>query len=249
MSPIDVSAVIFLCIFASALLGMWLHRVLPEQDLNDETKDLVKLGVALIGTMAALLLGLLVASAKSSFDARSSELTQVAANTILLDRALAHYGSETRELRGLVKIVTARTIDQVWSEKGSAGDLPSREMGGVLFDKVQELVPRSEAQRTLQSQAESIMVSIGQTRLLLFAQSASSISTPFLVVVVFWLSVLFISFGLFAPRNGTAIATLLIAAVSVAGALFLILELGQPLSGLIQIPDAPLRNALAVLGK
>jgi len=249
MSPVDVSAVIFLCIFGSALLGMWLHKVLPEEHLNNETKDLVKLGVALIGTMAALLLGLLVASAKSSYDVRSSELTQVAANTILLDRALAHYGPETRELRGLVKIVTARTIDQVWSEKGSAGVLPSREVGGVLFDKVQELIPRSDAQRAIQSQAESIMVSIGQARLLLFAQSESSISTPFLVVVVFWLSVLFVSFGLFAPRNGTAIATLLIAAVSVAGALFLILELGQPFSGLIQIPDTPLRNALAVLGK
>ena len=218
MSPIVVSAIIFLCIFGSAMLGMWLHSVLPEHHLNDDTKDVVKLGVGLIGTMAALLLGLLVASAKSSYDARSSELTQVAANTILLDRALAHYGPETREARGLVKVVTARTIDQVWSKNGSAGALPSREVGGVLFDKVQELVPHSDAQRAVQSQAESIMVNIGQTRLLLFAQSASTISTPFLVVVVFWLSVLFVSFGLFAPRNATAIITLLIAAISVSGA-------------------------------
>jgi hypothetical protein len=119
----------------------------------------------------------------------------------------------------------------------------------VLFDKLQELVPRSDAQRALQSQAQSIMISIGRTRLLLFAQSGSSISKPFLVVVVFWLSMLFVSFGLFAPRNGTAIATLLIAALSVAGALFVILELDHPFSGLIQIPSTPLRTALSVLGR
>jgi hypothetical protein len=249
MSPIQVSAIIFFCIFGSALLGMWLNGILPEDHLNADTKDLIKLGVGLIGTMAALLLGLLVASAKSSYDARSSELTQLAANTILLDRALAHYGPETSGTRGILKIVTTRTIDQIWSQAGSAGALPSREAGGVLFDKVQELVPRSDAQCVLQSQAESIIISMGQTRLLLFAQSASSISIPFLVVVVFWLSVLFVSFGLFAPHNATATVTLLIAAISVAGALFLILELNQPFSGLIQIPDTALRNALSVLGK
>lgn len=247
MSPIDVSAIIFLCIFASALLGMWLRSMLPEHHLNTDTKDLVKLGVGLVGTMAALLLGLLVASAKSSYDTRSSELTQLSANIVLLDRALAHYGPETGDIRRLLQITTARMIDQIWSKGGAA--LPSQSGGGVLFDKLQQLVPRSEAQRAIQSQAQSTMISIGQTQLLLFAQSASSISTPFLVVVVFWLSMLFVSFGLFAPRNGTAIATLLISAISVAGALYLILELDQPFSGLIQIPDTPLRNALSVLGK
>ena len=249
MSPVEVSTIIFFCIFGSALLGMWLSGVLPQHHLNADTKDLVKLGVGLIGTMAALLLGLLVASAKSSYDARSSELTQLAANTILLDRALAHYGPETREVRGILKVVTTRTIDQVWSQAGSAGALPSQESGGALFDKVQALVPHSGAQRAIQSQVQSIMISIGQTRLLLFAQSASSISTPFLVVVVFWLSMLFVSFGLFAPRNGTAIATLMIAAISVAGALFLILDLDQPFTGLLQIPSTPMHMALSVLGK
>ena len=226
---------------------MWLNGVLPQHHLNADTKDLVKLGVGLVGTMAALLLGLLVASAKSSYDARSSELTQLAANTMLLDRALAHYGPETSEIRRVLKIVTARTIDQVWQNNG--GDLPSQTGGEVLFDKLEQLVPRTDAQRAIQSQAQSIMISVGQTRLLMFAQSGNSISTPFLVVVVFWLCMLFVSFGLFAPRNGTAIATLLVAAISVAGALFLILDLDQPFSGLLQIPSTPLHMALSVLGK
>lgn len=247
MSPINISAIIFFCIFGSGLLGMWLGSILPENHLNAETKDVVKLGVGLVGTMAALLLGLLVASAKSSYDARNTELMQLSANTILLDRALAHYGPGTEEIRQTLKLTTARTIDQIWSKNGAA--LPSQSGAGVLFDKLQQLEPKTDAQRAIQSQAQSTMISIGQTQLLLFAQSSSSISTPFLVVVVFWLSVLFVSFGLFAPRNGTAIATLLIAAISVAGALLLILELDQPFSGLIQIPETPLRNALSVLGK
>jgi Protein of unknown function (DUF4239) len=140
-------------------------------------------------------------------------------------------------------------VDQIWSTGGQEDTLPSQAAGNVVYDKIQELVPHSDSQRTLQSQAESILINFGQTRLLLLAQSGSSISPPFLVVVVFWLSMLFVSFGLFAPRNATAIVTLLVAAISVAGALFLILELDHPFSGLIQIPSAPLRNAVAVLGK
>jgi hypothetical protein len=249
VNPLESSSIIFACIFGSAMLGMWLRGVLPEHHLNTETKDLVKLGVGLIGTMAALLLGLLVASAKSSYDARSSELTQLAANTILLDRSLAHYGPATGEIRGMLRIVVSRTIDQVWPKDGKEGSTPPQAGGDVIFDKLQGLEPRSDAQRAIQSQAESNAINLLQTRLLLFAQSGSSISTPFLVVVVFWLSILFVSFGLFAPSNGTAIVTLLVAAISVAGALYLILELDHPFSGLIQISSAPLRDALSVLGK
>jgi hypothetical protein len=232
-----------------AMLGAWLRGVLPQNHLDADTKDLVKLGVGLISTMAALLPGLPVASAKSSYDARSSQVTQMAANVILLDRGLAHYGPATNEVRGLLKIYITRTIDEIWSKEGrQQGALPAGE-GGEAFDKLQALTPRSDAQRALQSQAESIMVNFGQARVLLLAQSGTSISRPFLVVVVFWLTLLFVSFGLFAPRNGTAIVTFLLAAISVAAALYLILELDHPFSGLIQVSNAPLRTALSMLGK
>ena len=251
MNPIEISAIIFCCIFGGALFGMWLRYALPERHFDAETKDLVKLGVGLIGTMAALLLGLLVASAKSAYDVRGNELTQMAANTVLLDRALVHYGPAAAPIRGLLKVAVARMIDQVWGQdSANAGvALPASQPLGVVYDKVQELEPHSDAQHAIQSQAESILVNLGQERLLLFAQSGTSISTTFLVVVVSWLTLLFVSFGLFAPRNVTATVTLLLAAISVAGALFLILELDHPFSGLIQISSAPLRNALSVLGR
>jgi hypothetical protein len=228
------------------MLGTWLRGVLPQHHLDAETKDLIKLGVALIGTMAAMLLGLLVASAKSAYDARRSELTQMAADTILVDRVLAHYGPETGEARGLLKASVVGMLDRIWGNKDEGAPQIQNE---ILFDKLQEQVPQNDSQRAIKSQVESMAFNLGQMRWLLFEQSGSSISTPFLVVVVFWLSTLFVSFGLFAPRNATAFFTLFISAVSVAGALFLILELDHPFSGLIQISSAPLRNALSVLGR
>jgi hypothetical protein len=251
VGPIEISTIIFCFIFGGSMVGMWLGHSLPERNLNAETKDLIKLGVGLIGTMAALLLGLLVASAKSAYDARSTELTQMAANTVLLDRAFVHYGPAAAPIRGLLKVAVAGIIDQVWGQDSADAGvaLPASQPLGVVYDKVQELEPHSDAQHAIQSQAESVLVNLGQERLLLFAQSGSSISKPFLVVVVFWLTVLFVSFGLFAPRNPTAIVTLLVAAISVAGALYLILDLDHPFSGLMQISSTPLRNALSVLGK
>ena len=250
MTPIETSTVTFGCVFGGALGGMLLRTMLPEHHLSSETKELVKLGVGLIGTMAALVLGLLVASAKGSYDTRRGELTQMAANTILLDRMLAHYGAETVEIRRGLKVAVARALDRIWHKNGvEQSEVQARSAGEIMFDKIQELTPRTDAQRALQSQAESMAISLGQTRWLLFEQSDTSISTPLLVVMVFWLSILFLSFGLFAPRNATALITLLVSAMSIATAIFLILELDSPFSGLIQMSDAPMRNALEVLGR
>ena len=133
MNPIEISAIIFCCIFGGALLGIWLRHALPERHFDAETKDLVKLGVGLIGTMAALLLGLLVASAKSAYDARSNELMQMAANTVLLDRALVHYGPPAVPIRAVLKIAIARMIDQVWGKEATdANALPASQPLGVV---------------------------------------------------------------------------------------------------------------------
>lgn len=251
MAPIVTSAIIFCGVFGGAIAGMLLHSVLPEHHLNAESKDVVKLGVGLVGTMAALVLGLLVASTKGAYDTRSSELTQMAANTILLDRTLAHYGAETAEIRALLKLAVNRMIEQTWGTGSNEQALAASPMANreVIYDKILELEPRTDAQRTTQSQSESIALTIWQAKWLLFEQNGSAISKPFLVVVVFWLTVLFASFGLFAPRNATVIVALLVSALSVAGAIFLILELDHPFSGLIQISNAPLNNAISILGK
>jgi len=248
MSSITVSLIVFACVFGGALLGILLRTSLPEHHLGADSKDIVKLGMGLVGTMAALVLGLLVASAKGSYDAQSAELTQMSANITLLDRVLAHYGPETKETRAMVRGTVVRLLDQMWSKDGTP--LPPLSAGGeILYDKIQELSPKNDAQRSLQSQALSLTLDVGKTRLLMYAQGTTSVSMPLLVVLVLWLTVIFISFGLFAPFNATVVASLFVSALSVSGAIFLILEMYSPYSGTIQLSSAPLRAVLANLGQ
>jgi hypothetical protein len=251
MSSVSISLIVLACVFGGALLGMLLQTVLPRHHLHADTKDVVKLGMGLVGTMAALVLGLLVASAKGSYDAQSTEITDLAANLVVLDRTLAHYGPETKEIRALLRNWVSASIDQLWSRgSGKAGRVgsPSGE-GEVMFDKLQQLSPRDDGQRTLLAQAASMMSAMGKTRWLMYEQNVTGVSLPLLVVLVSWLAMIFASFGLFAPRNATVVVSLFVSAMSVSGAILLILEMYSPYAGLIQISQAPLRAALAHLGQ
>jgi len=239
------------CVFGGALLGMALEVILPEHHLSTESKDVIKLGMGLTATMSALVLALLISSAKSSYDTQRNELTQAAANIILVDRVLAHYGPETKEARDLLKLSVSGMIDRLWPNDGSGSAKlgPTTAGGELFFDKIQELTPQNDVQRSLQAEAVKMSIDIGQARLLLFEQGGRSIPMPFLVLLIFWVTIIFLSFGLFAPRNATVVATLFLCALSVSGAIFLILELDRPFAGLIQISSAPLRNAMVNIGK
>lgn len=241
----------FALVFGSALLAVFVRNALPEHHLSADSKDVVKLGIALIATMSALVLSLLIASAKSAYDTRSNQLVQVSADIIELDRALARYGPETKEPRSLLERSVAATLERFWPAEGAqpiAID-PKASPVEALYDKIEELSPQNEAQRALRSQAETTALDMGRTRLLLFEHLDRSIPVPFLVVLVFWLCIIFASFGLFAPRNATVIAVLCVCALSVSGAIFLILELDRSFEGLLKVSDAPLRAALAQLGR
>jgi hypothetical protein len=249
MSSMATSWIIFGCVFGGVLVGMFLRAVLPERHLSTESKDVVKLGMGLIATMSALVLSLLIASAKSSFDTQRSEVAQVSANIILLDHLLALYGPETKETREALHDIVAAAIDRIWPENRSQAAQVEPSTGPEqVFQKIEQLSPKTETQRSLQAQASKMTLDLSQARWLLFAQRTSSIPVPFLVVLVFWLTMLFTSFSLFSPPNPTVIVTLLVCALSVSGAIFLILELDRPFGGLIQISSAPLRDALARLG-
>jgi hypothetical protein len=252
MTSLTISAIIFGCIFGGALLGMLVRRILPEHHLSPDSKDAVKLGIGLIGTMTALVLGLLVASAKSSFDTQRNGVAQLAANVIMLDRTLARYGKETQDTRAMLRASVADILQKTWPHENpqSGQTEPSGTEGRYegFYEKLEALSPKTDTQRNLQVQALKIATDTGQMRWLLFAQKGSSIPTPFLVVMVCWVTLIFASFGLFAPGNATALITLLVSALAIASALFLILELDRPFSGIIQISSEPLRNVLARLG-
>jgi hypothetical protein len=251
MNSIAIRLIVFACVFGAALFGMFLRARLPPQHLSADSKDTVRLGMGMVATTAALVLGLLVASAKNFYDTQSSELTQMSANVILLDRVLAHYGPETKEARDLLRGAVARTLELIWHQDHQQhSQMEPRAAGGeILYDKIQALSPKNDTQHALQAQASSMAIDLGKMRWLMFEQGSTSISLPLLAVLVFWLTIVFISFGLFAPTNPTVIATLFLCALSVSAAIFLILEMYTPFEGLIQISSAPLRNALAHLGQ
>jgi len=251
MSSLAVSMIVFACVFGGTACGILLSRALPEHHLSADSKETVRMGMGLVATMAALVLGLLISSAKSSYDAQSGELTQVSARIILLDRLLAHYGPETKEVRDLLRGTVADSIDRIWPQERTQPSklgAPSTGPEAVLV-KIQALSPKDDRQRALQAQAFAILIDLAQTRWLMYEQGVGSVSGPMLVILVFWLVAIFLTFGLFAPRNATAITALFVAALSVSGAIFLILEMYTPFGGLIEISSAPLRAALAHLGQ
>jgi hypothetical protein len=252
MSPLAIATIVFVCVFGGALAGMFVRAVLPEHHLSTETENVVKLGTGMIATLVALVVGLLIASAKSAFDIRATELKQFASTVILLNRQLVHYGPEAREPRDFLRQYTVYAIDYTWPDEAAH---PSTDPNGwMLLEEVQDrlraLAPGTDAQRWLHARALQLSGDLAQTRWLFRVQAGSSIPTAFLIILAFWLSIIFTSFGLFAPRNGTALTALFVCAVSVAGAVFLILEMTHPFGGgLIRISSAPMHEALAYLNQ
>jgi hypothetical protein len=254
MNSLTISGIVFACILAGIVLGMLLRAFLPEKHLNPETKDLVKLGMGLIGTMTALVLGLLIASAKGSFDTQRNGLAQLSGNVIVLDRALAHYGPESKDARDMLRASVEDMLYRTWPNENpepSSSDGKSATEGKYegLYEKIQKLTPETDAQRAFQAQALKIAMDMGQARWQLFAQKGSSIPTPFLVVMVAWLTLILASFSLFAQPNATVFITLFICALAVSSAIFLVLELDRPFDGMIHISSAPVQAALAQLGR
>lgn len=249
-----VSTIVFGCLLGGAFIGVQLRDRLPARHLDEGTKDVVRVAMGLVATMAALVLGLLVASAKNSYDGRIDEFNQMSASLILLDSTLEEYGAGAQEARSLLRGAATLMLHRAWPQDESQASTvvasDTIDQGRALYTKIEELAPQNDMQRRLQGQALEIAMTLGNKRWLLAAQQeGSSIPMPFMLVLIFWLAVLFASFGLFAPRNTTVVVTISLCAISIAGAILLILELARPFEGILQISSAPLRNAIALLGQ
>src|SRR5262249_5256841 len=235
----------------ACLLGRALSHFMPQNYLSPETKDSMKLAVGWVATMSALILGLLVNSAKTNYDAQRNTVIQLSAKILLLDRALGLYGSETNEVRDHLRAATEEIVSDLWPESSGVKPTlhPESEAGTSVYIGIHSLAPRDDTQRTLKTQSLTLSAQIGELRALLIAQSVSYISRPLLVVLIAWLVVVFLTFSVLAPRNVTALTILIISSLSISGAIFLILELDRPFSGLIRIPNEPLLRVLGNMGK
>jgi len=244
-----VGLIVFAFTLGGALVGNGLRANLPDHHLDDESRDTVNLGIGLVATMTALVLGLVTASAKNSFDVMDTGVKHTAMDVLTLDRLLARYGPETAEIRSALKRAVANRVDALSPETSSRGiELDPMRSGAAagaesLADAIQLLTPRDDLERSLQSRARDLAEEILQTRWLVLAGVGPSVPVPFIMILVFWLTVTFGSFGLFAPRNGTVFAVLFVCAVSVGSAVFLILELDGPFDGFLKVSVEPLRYA------
>jgi hypothetical protein len=247
MNPSGIGLVVFGLTFGGALLGMWLRTVLPKNHLDAESRDTVKVGIGLIATMTALVLGLVTASAKSAFDDMDAAVKQAAVKILTLDRTLARYGPETGEIRKVLKDSLGVRIETVWPQGPSRPGDPDPIRSGAasrgegLAAAIRGLSPHDDNQRAMQARAVDLSEALLQERWSIVAGTEGGLSMAFLVILVSWLTITFTSFGLFAPRNATVLAVLLLCAVSVASAVFLILEMDSPFAGLLKVSADPLR--------
>jgi hypothetical protein len=257
MTALGFGLATFFCTVGCALLGIFIRSKLPEAHLNRESQDVIRLGMGLVATMTALLLGLVTAAAKGSFDSTDAALRNAAAGTLTLDRLLARYGPETKPTRALLRKTVAQRIEEIWPSSGAAPqsldflEVPAQRIppGEKIEDQILALNAETESQRWFRSEALKLSEEVLRTRWRLLSSTSGSVSRTFLYVVIFWLSVTFASFGLSAPRNATVAAVFIIAATSVAAAVFLILELDGPFDGIVRISSAPIQHTLLNLGQ
>jgi len=237
--------------FGGALAGIGINAIRPEVMTCAETKDVVKAATGMLSLLAALVLGLLLSSAKNSFDTKNREVQEFAANLALFDSLLRDYGPETKTARQLMAAATTTKIHLIWPETASAEPVMFDPRLIGRFEAIQGMVlgltPQNDTQGWLQSRALQISGDIDHERWLLGAQSGSSIQPAFLYVLFFWITVLFISFGMFARRNIVTLTALFVCAASISAAMVLILDMDQPFGGVIAISPEPVLHVLRLI--
>lgn len=249
MSALATAIIAFAVILASIGFGAWLRRRLPERHLNGDSKDVIKLATALVATMSALVIALLFASTRASYETTNSQVGQLAAGVIELDRLLKDYGEEGVALRRALRQDVAAMVRMIWQDSDTAGPSapPGTAAEAQVITSLRHLNPGNALQSTLQARASAVGSALAQIQLTLYAHPTDSISRPFVVVLVLWLCFIFCTFAMSSDANATLFAVLFFCALSAASAIYLILELGQPFDGLMQVHSEQLRNALPPL--
>jgi hypothetical protein len=249
---IAIGLLVALCVFAGGIVGLQLYRLLPRAHLSTETREVVRLGIGMISLLAALVLGLLTASAKGAFDRADQQMRSYAADLTMLDRTLRYYGPETVPIRKNLLNYTDEAVRTTWPDTGPVDNaqMEDKSEGELLDQAVQQimaLTPQTENQHWLRTQAQEISARLVHTRWMLLMNQRGTISPVLIIILVAWITVIFASFGMDAPRNATVVAAFLVCALSIGTSVFLILDIDSPFDGLIMISGEPMKSALVHL--
>jgi len=238
---------VFLALLVGAWLGSVLRRLVPDHMLDGEAKEVVRLGMALLASIAALVLSLLISSSYAVYEAQRNDLRAFAADIIYLDNTLRLYGEPAQSARVLLRPALAETIEHLWSRPTENFFVQPKSAGEAAYLAVLGLTPANETQVVLKAQALQLAAQLSQSRLRLYERSEPDLPVSLIFVLTAWMVCLFISFCLFSPLKHTSTVALVLVAFSIAAALFLILELSQPFGGLVRLSDRPLATALPPL--
>ena len=250
MTSTWIFLVSFFAIIVGCATGMTLRVRLPKGYLNAENREMIRLGAGLLATLAAVLISLTIASAKSSYETQDVHFRQFAAYLVEADQLLARYGPEATGMRRLMRQAVPAAIDRIWREKVTASQdtaFTPRSLAEQLYSAAEALSPTNDIQRMLKARIEQAIADLARTRLSMFADGDTPVLTPFMLILIFWLVVVFGSFGLFVEPGPVVFAALLVFALSISTALFLVADLSRPFAGLLQIPKEQLKHTLAPL--
>ena len=250
MHALVVGSLVFALVFGGGLVGMVIRRAVPETHFTPEAKDTIRLAIGLVVTMTGLVLGMLVSSAKTFYDGEKNQVAEMSSQVILMDDLLAVYGPETKQARIQARGFVEDAVGRIWpKEKTELSQLKPHNEGHAFYKELQLLVPKNDAQASTKAQVLSLITSLRKDYWLMYLQTVQTpIPSPLLMVVTSWLVAIFVSFGIFAPRNLTVMVTLIICAMAVSAAIFIILSMYAPFSGVLKISPAAMRDAVHQMG-
>ena len=251
MSSLSLSLIVLAVVLSGSFVGSHIRSRLPKHHLEGDTRDIVKAGIGLLATLAALVLGLIIASAKNSFDAKTEEVQSAAVKLMHLDRSLRELGSAGAPAREELLQIVKKRVNMVWGARDAPQavleTLDQKPNLETLERAIRAVPAKDEAERGAVAKSLQSTEELAQVRALVIAHAGSAIIMPLLVLLVFWFTVIMAGLNLFAPPNVTTLTFNVVCALSIGGAIFLILEMDQAFGGLIQVSDAPLRAALSAL--
>jgi hypothetical protein len=254
MIPEKFALAIGAAVFVGGSLGLILHRILPEKHLTGGGKDMIGAVAGLLTLLSALVLGLLIWTAYGVYAGQNAAIQTLAAKVLQLDLALADYGPEAKDARAQLRQGLGKTIDEIWGSKESDANFVANNFAAAIQNlrnrdaSLGSLHPSTDAQTQALAVAKATSDSIAQSRLQMSFALTSPISIPLIGIVVTWATFLFFGYGLMSGGNAMSLVAVVVGALAVASAAYLILDLSDPYSGIFRASSAPLDQVLAVMG-
>jgi len=272
MIPILVAAGAFVCVMMGALAGLWVGQRVPEHCRTEDSREAIQVAAGMISFLAALVLGLLTASVQSNFDTTNSQINGFAAQLAMLDQTLSDMGPEATAARGILRHYTALSLQDNWPEENGAPGPTGPSVGTAVMSMVESLAgvthpvwfegahtnqllnqlrlavmslpAQGQPNQSLRDSGVSQLETLVQTRWGLHERTQNPLLPSVMLVLVFWTTAIFMSFGYTAPANAAVVLAFLIAAASLAISFGLLVEMDQPFEGLIRISSHPMHDAL-----